>query len=49
MTDHGVQYSTADGNDLVEHEATYARFLAMAKWGTGGAVLVLVLMAVFLL
>jgi hypothetical protein len=31
MADHGeVQYSTADGNDYPEHEATYTRFLDFA-------------------
>jgi aa3 type cytochrome c oxidase subunit IV len=31
MADHGeVQYTTADGNDYREHEATYVRFLDLA-------------------
>jgi hypothetical protein len=31
MADHGeVQYTTADGNDYREHEATYVRFIEMA-------------------
>lgn len=50
MTDHGeVQYSTAAGNDLREHEVTYARFLALFKWGAASVILTLVLMAYFLL
>jgi hypothetical protein len=31
MADHGeVQYTTADGNDYIEHEGTYLRFLDLA-------------------
>ncbi len=34
--------------DYAEHDATYARFLALAKWGTGIMVILLILMAIFL-
>ncbi len=50
MADHGeIQYSTAEGNDLPAHEATYEMFIAMTKWATGIVIVVLVLMAYFLL
>jgi aa3 type cytochrome c oxidase subunit IV len=49
MADHGeVEYATADGNDYVEHEATYRLFLGIAKWGTIAVVVILILMAYFL-
>jgi hypothetical protein len=49
MADHGeVQYSTAEGNDLPAHEATYRAFLTMTKWALGAAVVTLILMAYFL-
>jgi hypothetical protein len=49
MADHGeVQYSTADGNDYPAHEATYALFLDMTKWGIIFVVALLLLMFIFL-
>ena len=48
MADHGeVEYATADGNDYAEHEATYAMFLALIKWGVGFLVIMLVLDGLF--
>lgn len=32
MADHHTSHAV--DNDYREHEATYARFLSMAKWGT---------------
>ena len=35
MADHGqVEYATATGNDLAEHEATYENFLRLAYVGS---------------
>ncbi|MBK5961407.1 aa3-type cytochrome c oxidase subunit IV [Rhodoplanes elegans] len=49
MADHAaVDYETASGNDLAQHEATYRGFVQLVKWGVGSTVLVLVLMAIFL-
>jgi hypothetical protein len=49
MADHGeVQYSTAEGNDMPAHEATYVLFLTLAKWTLGFLIVLLVLMAYFL-
>ena len=49
MADHAeVEYATADGNDYAEHEATYAMFIALAKWGVIVLVILLALMAYFL-
>ena len=49
MADHGeIQYSTAEGNDLPAHEATYAMFLTLTKWAVGFLVVLLILMAYFL-
>jgi hypothetical protein len=49
MADHGeIQYSTAEGNDMPAHEAAYATFISIAKWGTGIVIVVLALMAYFL-
>ena len=49
MADHGtVEYATATGNDYEAHEATYAAFLGMVKWGIISIVILLVLMAYFL-
>jgi hypothetical protein len=49
MADHGeVEYATANGNDYAEHEATYLRFLAFAKWGTTSVIIIVILMAYFL-
>ena len=50
MSDHSeVAYSTADGNDYAEHEATYEFFIGLEKYGTAAVVLIVVLMAIFLL
>ena len=49
MADHAeVEYTTADGNDYVEHENTYKMFLGLAKYGTGAIIVILILMAYFL-
>jgi hypothetical protein len=49
MADHGeVEYATANGNDYAEHEATYQRFLTLAKWGTTSVIIIVILMAYFL-
>ena len=49
MADHAaVEYETASGNDLAQHEATYEGFMRLLKWGVGSTVIVLVLMAIFL-
>ncbi len=49
MADHGtVSYATAEGNDMPAHEAMYNNFIAMAKYGTLGIIIVLALMAYFL-
>ena len=49
MSDHSeVAYSTADGNDYAEHEATYNFFIGLVKYGTAAVVLIVVLMAIFL-
>lgn len=49
MADHGeVQYSTAEGNDMPAHEASYELFLTLTKWTLGFVIALLVLMAYFL-
>ena len=49
MADHGeVEYATADGNDYVEHVATYEAFITLTKWMIGFLVILLSLMAYFL-
>jgi len=49
MASHGTtEYSTAEGNDYVEHERTYETFLAFAKWGVISIAILLILMAYFL-
>ena len=49
MADHGkVEYATAEGNDYIEHEAMYGRFMNLTKWGIGIIVVILALMAYFL-
>ena len=49
MADHAeVEYATAEGNDYVEHEATYRLFLTMTKWIIGFLVILLLGMAYFL-
>lgn len=35
--------------DYAEHERTYRLFTGMAKWGTVGVVVIVVLMAIFLI
>ena len=48
MADHAeVQYSTADGNDYREHEATYELFLQLMKWGLILVVAILLFMFFF--
>lgn len=49
MADHGeVEYATADGNDYVEHVATYEMFITLTKWMIGFLVILLLGMAYFL-
>lgn len=49
MADHGnISYTTADGNDYEEHEATYKGFVQLLKWHTIAIVVILILMAFFL-
>lgn len=49
MASHGTtEYSTAEGNDYVEHERTYETFLAFTKWGVISIAILLILMAYFL-
>jgi hypothetical protein len=49
MAEHGeITYDTADGNDYAAHEATYQTFIKLAKYGSGSAIVVLILMALFL-
>ncbi|MGB3272752.1 MAG: aa3-type cytochrome c oxidase subunit IV [Xanthobacteraceae bacterium] len=49
MAEHGdTTYDTASGNDYAAHEAAYRSFVNLAKYGTGTAIVVLVLMALFL-
>ena len=50
MAEHGtIEYTTADGNDYVEHERTYALFTSLTKWGAVTIVIILALMWIFLL
>jgi len=49
MADHSeVEYTTADGNDYVEHVATYEMFITLTKWMIGFLIILLILMAYFL-
>ena len=49
MAAHGTtEYSTAEGNDYVEHEGMYLRFLMLLKWGIIVVVIILIFMAYFL-
>jgi aa3 type cytochrome c oxidase subunit IV len=49
MAEHNeVAYTTADGNDYAAHEQTYEGFIMLVKYGTGAAVFVLAMMAIFL-
>jgi Bacterial aa3 type cytochrome c oxidase subunit IV len=49
MAEHSeVAYTTADGNDYVAHENTYQGFIKLVKYGSGGVILVVALMAIFL-
>lgn len=41
--------ATASANDYAEHNRTYDIFITLVKWGIGGTVAVLILMAIFLL
>lgn len=50
MAEHNeVAYTTADGMDYPEHEQTYEGFLALIKYSSLSAIVVLILMALFLL
>jgi hypothetical protein len=49
MAEHNeVAYTTADGNDYPAHEQTYEGFIKLVKYGTGGVILIVALMALFL-
>ena len=49
MAEHSeVAYTTADGNDYIAHEQTYAGFIMLVKYGTAAVVVILTLMAIFL-
>jgi hypothetical protein len=49
MADHGeIEYATAPGNDYAMHEATYAGFLTLVKWGLSSVILIVIFMAIFL-
>jgi hypothetical protein len=49
MAEHSeVAYTTADGNDYAEHEATYEGFIKLVKYGTATVAIILILMAIFL-
>jgi hypothetical protein len=49
MAEHNeVAYTTADGNDYAAHEQTYEGFIKLVKYGTGGVILIVALMALFL-
>lgn len=45
----GYQEGWGKEMDPKEHISTYDLFISGAKWGTGAAIVILVLMAVFLL
>jgi hypothetical protein len=50
MAEHGaVEIGTATGVDYNDHLAMYRRFLSITKWVSGGVLIVLILMALFLL
>ncbi|MGO9005217.1 MAG: aa3-type cytochrome c oxidase subunit IV [Beijerinckiaceae bacterium] len=46
---HAVSAGGYSDNDYAEHEKTYRLFLALFKYGTLGAVLVLILLAILTL
>jgi hypothetical protein len=47
MADHGpVEYATATGNDLAEHEATYRNFTQLAYVGSCHAACVIIGLAI---
>lgn len=47
MADHGhVEYATAAGNDLPEHEATYERFVHLAFVGSCHVVNIVIALAI---
>jgi len=49
MADHSeVEYTTADGNDYLEHEGMYELFIKLTKWLLGFVIILLILMAYFL-
>lgn len=50
MAEHGtIEYGTATGNDMAEHERTYALFTSLTKWGAITVAIILALMWIFLL
>lgn len=47
MADHGTpEYATAEGNDYVEHEGTYAFFTRLTFVGTVSVVCLMILLAI---
>jgi hypothetical protein len=49
MAEHNeITYTTADGNDYAAHEQTYEGFIKLVKYGAGGVIVILALMAIFL-
>ena len=49
MAEHNeVAYTTAEGNDYDAHEQTYEGFIKLVKYGTGGVILIVAMMALFL-
>ena len=44
-----VEIGTATGTDYADHVRTYDGFIALAKYGAGFVIVVLILMALFLL
>jgi hypothetical protein len=48
MADHGrTEYATAAGNDLPEHEATYANVMKLTKVGTVAVLCVVVALGIW--
>jgi hypothetical protein len=49
MAEHReLEYSTAEGNDLAQHEDTYGAFLQITKWSVIIVTVILVFMFLFL-
>ena len=47
MADHGqVEYATATGNDLAEHEATYKNFVHLALVGSCAVISIVIALAI---